>query len=183
MPREAKNKRVTYNTPGDAHELTFSVYRRKKLMLEEGIVEFFLNNLLAASKQMKFDIWAYVVMPDHVHILLWPREEVYDMAEIRTRIKKPVAERAFELHPEWRKRMTVKVSGKPVTRFWQKGAGYDRNLFSPSVILASIDYIHNNPVRKGLVEAATEWVWSSARNYAGLKGEIPVVFYEPPHYT
>ncbi len=45
MPREAKNKRVTHHDPGHANELTFSVYRRKKRMLEEGIAEFFLQNL------------------------------------------------------------------------------------------------------------------------------------------
>lgn len=104
------------------------------------------------------------------------------MAKIRTRIKKPLPEKAFELHPEWRRRMSVKVSGKVVGRFWQKGAGFDRSMFSPWVILGAIAYIHDNPVRKGLAHAAAEWVWSSARNYAGQGGEIPVVFYEPLYY-
>jgi len=51
-------------------------------------------------------------------------------------------------------------------RFWQEGPGYDRNLQHEDSVLASIDYLHNNPVRRGLCRSATEWFWSSARFYA-----------------
>ena len=53
-------------------------------------------------------------------------------------------------------------------RFWQTGGGYDHNLFNRSAVRAKIDYMHGNPVRRGLVLAATEYAWSSARWYAGL---------------
>lgn len=52
-------------------------------------------------------------------------------------------------------------------RFWQEGPGFDRNLFSPEAITASMDYIHLNPVKRGLCEKATDWKWSSARFYLG----------------
>ncbi|MCO6046160.1 hypothetical protein NG895_19850 [Aeoliella sp. ICT_H6.2] len=55
--------------------------------------------------------------------------------------------------------------GKTCFRFWQEGAGFDRNLFSPQAIEASIDYIHTNPVKRGLCDRATDWKWSSARYY------------------
>ncbi len=54
-------------------------------------------------------------------------------------------------------------------RFWQPGGGYDRNITSTKVLRAVIDYIHANPVRRGLVSAAEEWEWSSARWYAGRR--------------
>jgi putative transposase len=50
-------------------------------------------------------------------------------------------------------------------RFWQEGAGYDLNLTSAKAILASIDYVHLNPVRRKLCAAAIDWRWSSARWY------------------
>ncbi|MCH8274710.1 MAG: hypothetical protein IH851_07965, partial [Armatimonadetes bacterium] len=53
-------------------------------------------------------------------------------------------------------------------RFWQDGPGFDRNLFSPKAIRQAIEYLHANPVRRGLAEAAIEYEWSSARQYAGL---------------
>jgi putative transposase len=57
-------------------------------------------------------------------------------------------------------------------RFWQEGPGYDRNLNSESAVLASIDYIHANPVRRGLVEQARQWKWSSARWFESNGQEI-----------
>ena len=62
---------------------------------------------------------------------------------------------------------------KPKRRFWQDGPGYDKNLYVRDTILEHIDYMHNNPVRKGLVEVAEDWYWSSAAFW--LKGgESPV---------
>ena len=46
-----------------------------------------------------------------------------------------------------------------------EGPGFDRNLFSPAAIQASIDYIHTNPVKRGLCKRAVDWKWSSARYY------------------
>src|SRR5262249_48785979 len=54
-------------------------------------------------------------------------------------------------------------------RFWQPGGGYDRNITSAAALRAVIDYIHANPVRRGLVARAEDWEWSSARWYAGLR--------------
>jgi putative transposase len=51
-------------------------------------------------------------------------------------------------------------------RFWQRGGGYDRNLISKDAVISSIQYIHANPVRRGLVETPEDWPWSSARFYA-----------------
>ena len=58
-------------------------------------------------------------------------------------------------------------------RFWQRGGGYDRNATEPNTLLQLIDYIHNNPVRRDLVAKATDWIWSSARFYAG-ETRVPI---------
>jgi putative transposase len=55
--------------------------------------------------------------------------------------------------------------GRQVFRFWQEGPGFDRNLFTVKAVQASIDYIHNNPVARGLSQKARDWRWSSARFY------------------
>jgi putative transposase len=65
------------------------------------------------------------------------------------------------------RRMTIRVRpGRMVFRFWLEGPGYDRNLNTEKTILDSVDYIHLNPVRRGLCKQATDWRWSSARWYA-----------------
>jgi putative transposase len=57
--------------------------------------------------------------------------------------------------------------------FWQRGGGYDRNVIDARTLFSMIEYIHNNPVRRGLVEDATDWIWSSARFYAGAR-DVPI---------
>ena len=54
-------------------------------------------------------------------------------------------------------------------RLWQRGGGYDRNVVEPATVYHQIDYIHNNPVRRGLCENSEDWPWSSAAQYAGLR--------------
>jgi len=51
-------------------------------------------------------------------------------------------------------------------RFWQRGGGYDRNLWEPRHVWSAIDYIHANPTRRGLCERPEDWPWSSAGAYA-----------------
>jgi hypothetical protein len=57
---------------------------------------------------------------------------------------------------------------EPALRFWQEGAGFDRNLFATAAILALIDSHHANPVRRSLCERATDWPWSSAWYSLGI---------------
>lgn len=58
-------------------------------------------------------------------------------------------------------------------RFWQRGGGYDRNLLMGNEFFEKINYIHHNPVRRGLAVQPTDWAWSSARWWAGMReGEL-----------
>jgi putative transposase len=64
-------------------------------------------------------------------------------------------------------------NGEVHYRFWQRGGGYDRNIIEPGTLHAMIEYIHNNPVRRGLVSKPTDWPWSSARWHAGYH-DVPL---------
>ena len=64
-------------------------------------------------------------------------------------------------------------NGQSTIRFWQRGGGYDRNLWLPRYVWEMIDYIHANPVRRGLCETPVQWAWSSAGFYAGM-GDGPL---------
>ncbi len=66
-------------------------------------------------------------------------------------------------------------------RFWQEGPGFDRNLFSIKAILASLRYIHANPVKRGLCLREVDWKWSSARYYLDVPprqqlSELPFIY-------
>jgi len=59
--------------------------------------------------------------------------------------------------------------------FWQDGGGYDRNIRNAKALRDIFTYIHNNPVKRGLVSRQEDWKWSSARDWAGLAvGPIPI---------
>jgi len=174
MPAHRK-KRVTFNEPGQAHELTFSCYRRLPLLDREPLKRVFLQALGEARGARSFHLWAYVLMPEHVHLLVCPLEPNYRMDLILIGIKKRAATRCLawmrQNEPALAQKLAVrKEKGKLRHRFWQEGPGYDRNLFSPKPIWNSIDYIHWNPVIRGLAESPCDWSWSSARFYYELEG-------------
>jgi len=88
-------------------------------------------------------------------------------------VKEPVARYAIRYlqdnAPKWLARVTLREGQRLRQRFWQLGGGYDRNITSTEALRAVIDYIHANPVRRGLVARAEDSEWSSARWYAGLR--------------
>jgi putative transposase len=123
-------------------------------------------------------------MPEHVHVLIYPRQADYDMATILKAIKQPVSQRAaafLRKHaPDWLERLRVtRPNGRVEYRFWQQGGGYDRNVIHEDTAWTSVEYIHANPVRRELCATPTDWVWSSARWYAGLD-DVKLAMDEPP---
>lgn len=138
----------------------------------------------AACTEMSFELVAFVYMPEHVHLLVYPVLPDPDVGRYLARLKQPYSKeikgRLIESGAPLLKRLTVRERpGKFCFRFWQEGPGFDRNIFSPDALEASIDYMHNNPVKRGLCQKATDWKWSSARYYMlhPLKQQFP----ELPH--
>ena len=163
-----------FNEPGHTHELTFSCYQRLPLLSRDRTRWWLIEALRNARQRMQFDIWAYVIMPEHVHILLRPRAPSYDIARILSSIKGPVGRKAITYlevrAPAFLEKLTVvRHDGACERRFWQAGGGYDRNVVEVTTALKIIEYIHLNPVRRGLVERPEDWPWSSARWYAGQR--------------
>src|SRR5689334_1023452 len=93
------------------------------------------------------------------------------MSAVLKAIKEPVGRRAMaylgQHRPDWLPRLTRERGGRRERLFWQSGGGFDRNITEPRTLRSMIDYIHQNPVRRGLVERAADWAWSSAGWYEG----------------
>ena len=64
--------------------------------------------------------------------------------------------------PDWLARVTRRRGKREERLFWQSGGGYDRNIKEPTTLMSMIQYVHLNPVRRGLVERAVDWEWSSS---------------------
>ena len=183
----ARKLRRTTTHVGIAHQLTFSCYHRLRLLSRDRTRLWLVEALEAARKKHHFEVWAYVIMPEHVHILLYPTEPDYSMAVIRQAIKQPVARQAVaflkEHNPGLLSKLRISRKNKPdAYRFWQPGGGYDRDITIGRTAWAAVEYIHRNPVRRELAAHETDWPWSSARWYAG-EDDVPLMMDATPPVT
>ncbi len=159
-----------FHEPGHFHELTFSCYRRMPILMNEDWRARLSRHVDSAVERTSFELVAFVFMPEHVHLLVYPTVPEPEIGRLLAFVKQPFSKEIkqilVESKSELLERLTVRERpGKVCFRYWQEGAGFDRNLFTPKALEASIDYIHNNPVKSGLSEKPTDWIWSSARFY------------------
>jgi REP-associated tyrosine transposase len=185
-------KRVKhYDRPGDAHELTFSCYNRLPLLENEAWRAYLAESITVACHQQQFCLAAFVFMPEHVHLLVFPNTKVSKLSAFLAAVKRPCSVRVKQdlvvTRSELLQTLTVRERpGKTAFRFWQEGSGYDRNLFNEAAVIAAIDYLHINPVRRGLCQSATGWAWSSARFYISVPSQqhagLPTITRLPPGF-
>ena len=145
-----------YDIEGDAHHLTFSCYQRLPLLSKERSCQWVLQALQLGREKGQFHLWAFVIMPEHVHLVLWPLGTTH-VSKILTTLKQSVSKARSSGSDRWAKFLSrledTQPNGTRSYRFWQRGGGYDRNLRSVPDIYEKIEYIHANPVRRGLAIA------------------------------
>ena len=173
MKRAASHRKLVrhYNEAGDCHELTFSCYQRWPLLTNDAWREKLSRSIDRAMVGHVFWLVAFVYMPEHVHLLVFPTDPQSEVEKLLYAVKRPYSYRIKQLLIQAKspllERLTVQERpGKMVFRYWQAGPGYDRNLSTPEAVASSIEYIHLNPVRRGLVVDPLQWRWSSCRFYA-----------------
>ena len=170
-------KHRTFTDVGHAHFLTFSCFHRHQFLTSDFARRCLCDAIAFARARHNFALWAYVIMPEHVHLLIHPHREEYSIAAVLRDIKEQPSRRVIEwLRQEtpWvLKKMEARQGRRVVHRLWQAGGGYDRNLFSGETIRRAIEYIEWNPVKRQLVECPCDWAWSSARARAGA-ADVPL---------
>jgi len=161
-----RKTRRSFDIPGDAHFVTFSCFQRLPLLSKDRTRRYLVEALDLARERNPFDLWAFVIMPEHVHLVLLPTGST-QMRSILNSVKQSVSKKAirylYEHAPSFLSKLKDAQPGRQrAYRFWQRGGGYDRNLRSVRDIHEKIAYTHENPVRRGLVEKPCNWPWSSA---------------------
>jgi REP element-mobilizing transposase RayT len=103
-------------------------------------------------------------MPEHVHMIIFPPQEKPDISAIQKSIKQSVSGKAINYlkreNPEGLKLLETGLRKEPY-HFWMAGGGYDRNVITYPTLEHMVNYTHNNPVRRGLVDHPSDWKWSS----------------------
>jgi putative transposase len=161
-----KHKTIKHsNIPRVAHELTWSCYANRNLLGSPQRRDLVVEAIRRASERLGYAVLAFVVMPNHVHLLARHADE-HDISALLYAIKRPSSFRlkAMMSEVEVGSLVVQERPGKSAFRFWQEGPGYDRNI-RDDTLNASIRYIHRNPSRRGLCSSLLDWEWSSARWY------------------
>jgi putative transposase len=168
---EIDPKRIRhFNVPGHAHLLTFSCFNQLPLLLNDARRTLLSRCIDRANEHHQFQLIAFVYMPEHIHLLVYPKDPVGLIEKLLYAIKKPFSDRIkkeliAKESPQLRELTIRERPGKRVFRFWQEGPGHDRNLLSVESVVKAAEYLHNNPVRRRLCAFPDQWRWSSWRYY------------------
>jgi putative transposase len=149
MPKGLKR----YQDRGQLHFVTFSCDQRQPYLNTPQSRDLFVETLEQMRQRYLFPVLGYVVMPEHVHLLLGEPPE-HPLSIAIKALKLSVSKRSQE-RPFWQPRY------------------YDFNVFTTQKIKEKLHYTHQNPVERGLVPLAELWKWSSYDFYT-IGAELPV---------
>ncbi|HTX16149.1 MAG TPA: transposase [Candidatus Baltobacteraceae bacterium] len=143
---------------GDLHFITFSCYRRWPLLGSARARTIFVKVLSEVRDRFAFGLIGYVVMPEHVHLLI-----------SEPKIGKPST--AMQMLKQRVSRLLNKGAGNERSHAFWETRFYDFNVRTKKKKVEKLVYMHLNPVKRGLVDQPEDWIWSSYSFYQE-KGEI-----------
>jgi putative transposase len=153
-----RRKPIRYQKQRCLHFITFSCYRRMKLLDDAHACDLFERELERVRLWYGCYITAYVVVPEHVHLLISEPEQ-RKLSVVIQMLKQITSRR-------------LRPTGLP--HFWQVRY-YDFAVWSEKKRAEKVNYIHQNPVRRGLVTRPEDWKWSSFLQWAeGAVGGVEI---------
>jgi len=153
-----------YYGAGHLHFITCSCYRRLPLLNTPRRRDLFLDLLEQARRRYGLVVVGYVVMPEHFHVLISEPEKGTPSTVMQV-VKQRFARRVLR---ECRRRKGASQPSlwedRELARVWQ-ARFYDFNVWGQHKRVQKLRYMHNNPVKRGLVLEPGQWAWSSFRDY------------------
>jgi putative transposase len=182
----AKSSRSCYTVPmpanlhryygsGYSHFITTSCYQRRPLLGTPRSRDLFLAVMEQIRQRHQFVVIGYVVMPEHVHLLV-SEPERGNPSLVLAALKQNFAHRLLREPRAKPGAQTDSLWSTPIAlgRVWQRRF-YDFVVFTEKKRVEKLRYMHCNPVQRGLVLELEEWLWSSFRHYAyGERGPVLV---------
>ena len=158
MPRNLKR----YQKTGQLHFVTFRCYRRQPFLRTAAKRDIFLRALEQARRRFGLVVVGYVVMPEHVHLLVSEPEK----GSLATAIQLVKQTSSRNSHKSRRSSQQELFAESEIrTPFWQTRY-YDFNVWTPKKRIEKLKYMHRNPVTRGLCARPEDWRWSSYCCYA-----------------
>ena len=142
-----------------------------------------MNSLDYCRKNKGMEIYAWCLMPSHVHLVFKAKEAnpsdlIRDLKTYSSKkLQQLIEDNPQESKKEWMLWMMEKAADKSTNvksrQFWQHH-NKPIELWTAEVIQQKVDYIHNNPVESGFVNEPHHWKYSSALDYSGGKGLLEI---------
>ena len=163
------NKLIRHYGHGHLHFITFTCYRRLPLLRSVRARNVFVEILADVRERYQFSLVGYVVMPEHVHLLIsepaigTPSTVIQVLKQRvsrRVRCKKRKSTAQFHLN--------FSSAEDSLPRFWQRRF-YDFNVWSLKKRVEKLHYMHMNPLKRKLVDHPKDWPWSSFSFCSKLK--------------
>jgi putative transposase len=180
---------LKFNIPGQLHFVTAKTFGHRQIFKNSVCCEILLRDINFYRNKLGFRLLGYVIMPDHLHMIIWWGVERFPkltISEIVRGIKSHAARQVVDYlyNPGRRGPLTSPKhrlgQGTQATRtgriyphrrmseqrnhIWQPSF-YDFNIYSEEKLCEKLNYIHGNPVRARLVKQVTDYKYSSAKNY------------------
>ena len=151
-----------YYGAGYLHFITTSCYQRRPFLASAMSRDLFLEVLEHTRRLYRFVIKGYVVMPEHVHLLM-AEPERGNPSTIMQVLKHSFARKLIRAAPPFAKFEGWEPHSE--RHVWTPRF-YDFVVFTDDKKVEKLRYIHRNPVKRGLVLEPQDWRWSSFRHYA-----------------
>jgi REP element-mobilizing transposase RayT len=175
------SRKYKFHNPGGVYFVTFAVQGWVDVFTRNDYKNILVDNLAYCQKNKGLELFAWCIMTNHVHLIVRAGEG-YLLPDILRDYKKftsktvlrAIAENQRESRKEW---LLKQFETKDGNRFW-RADNQPVELWSNAVIAQKLNYIHQNPVKAGLVFRAEDYVYSSAIDYAGGKGLLDIFVIE-----
>jgi putative transposase len=167
-----------YDEPGHVHFWTISCFQRLTFFWDDRVKLVAIDGLHYIRKKHGICLIGYVIMPEHVHLLIYPHPPGSDhpvpVSRILHDFKQYVGYHGKErLRDYWREHgqlwsapLNDWAHGKLGERAFWIPRGYDFNIIQDiDTLIEKLNYCHKNPITRGLVERPEDWHWSSYRYY------------------
>ncbi|HGZ70621.1 MAG TPA: transposase [Nitratifractor sp.] len=163
--------------PTHPHFLTCTILNWLPIFTRKESVQIIIDSLKYLQKEENLKLYAYVILENHLHLIAQSDDIAKSMRHFKSFTAKELLkllqkENANTLLEQFRFYKKAHKKDREY-QIWQEG--YQPKLIqSDAMMIAKINYIHENPVKRGYVDEAKHWRYSSARDYEGIKGLIEV---------
>ncbi len=157
-----------YDHDGRARFVTFCTHQKLPILSNRVFRDIVVGRIHEFCHNRQLRLLGYVVMPEHVHLVIVPPEDV-ELGPLVGELKRITARDIHKLlknsESDLSAKLLVQRDGRKKTAFWQRRC-FDHNCRTEESVWEKVNYCHNNPVKRGLVRQRADWKWSSHSYYA-----------------